>query len=656
VNLFRKLLGAGLPLALLALPLLAAPREQATDRVIIKWAAATEPDAEPIQLGALGNRIGHRLALTRKIGGEFALLRLEREYSGTEMTAVLTALRADPRIAIAEPDRRVHIQAYVPNDPLFAGQWYLKSIQLAGIRADAAWDITKGGNTAASSPVVVAVIDSGVRFDHPDLRTAASGGKLLPGFDFVSGDSGGIFATANDGNGWDTNPEDPGDFISAADLASGPFAGKGCGANNDNSTPTSSSWHGTRTAGMIGADSDNAQGIAGTGFNIRVVPVRALGKCGGYDSDVLAAMYWSAGMSIPPPLVSGTPIVNPNPAQIINMSLGGTGPCSATYTEAVRDITARGVLIVVSAGNEGSAVDSPANCAGTLAVAGLRHVGTKVGYSNLGPEVGISAPAGNCVNLSGPCLFSLDTATDLGSQNPAGPGYTDQIRFNVGTSFSSPLAAGTAGLMKAVNPSLTPALIISRIRATARAFPVTSDTVPLPPMCQLPGTTVQNNECLCNTQVCGAGMLDAGAAVTEALRPAVLAKATGEVGIGRTLTLDGAQSGAATGRTISSFAWTVTSTSGGAATPTISAANQSIATVVSPSTGAFVVQLLVTDSQGATGTASITVTAASTGSTSPPPTPIPPPRSGGGELSIALLLSLMAMLGIALPRRFRARK
>ncbi len=123
---------------------------------------------------------------------------------------------------------------------------------------------------------------------------------------------------------------------------------------------------------------------------------------------------------------------NPTPAQIINMSLGGTGPCSSMYATAVQDITAHGVLIVVSAGNEGAAVDSPANCAGALGVAGLRHIGTKVGYSNLGSEVGIAAPAGNCVNITpgSPCLFSLDTTTNDGLTTPGGSTYTNQFNSN----------------------------------------------------------------------------------------------------------------------------------------------------------------------------------------------------------------------------------
>src|SRR6202051_2731892 len=129
-----------------------------------------------------------------------------------------------------------------------------------------------------------------------------------------------------------------------------------------------------------------------------------------------------------------------------------------------------GVLIVASAGNGGSTVDEPANCPGVLAVAGLRNVGTKVGYSSFGPEVAVSAPAGNCVNSSG-CWRSIDTTYNTGLKLPAVNSYTDQINSNLGTSFSAPIVSGIAALMRAVNANLTPAELIARIKSSASAFP-----------------------------------------------------------------------------------------------------------------------------------------------------------------------------------------
>ena len=630
---------------------LAAPATS-TDRVIVKWreASSTTRIADD-KVAALAERRGRRLAAGRVIGGGMSVVKLDRERTGAELDAVIADLRSDPAVELVVPDRRVKALAYTPNDPLFStGQWYLKAAQPSAIRADAAWDVSKGGVTPATSPVVVAVLDTGVRANHPDLV-----GKLVPGFDFVN-----LPAAAADGDGWDADPADEGDFISAADLASGPFSGHNCGGGTNEDQPTDSSWHGTRVAGMIAANTDNGAGVAGTGFNIRVQPVRVLAKCGGFNSDVLAGMYWAAGMSPPPGLLntgSGgvLPPVNANPAQIINMSLGSSDACDAMYTTAVSDITAHGVLIVASAGNDGKDVGSPANCPGVMAVAGVRHVGTKVGFSDLGPAVALSAPGGNCVNTApgSPCLFSLDTTTNSGKTTPGANTYTDQLNPNVGTSFASPLAAGVAGLMKAVNPSLTPAALVARMKASARPFLTTSDTVPAPPACHLPtgSTDVQNTECICNTQVCGAGLLFASGAVNEALRPIAVAAVTGTLRAGNTVSLDGSASGVATGRT-GTYQWSVVSATSGASPPAITNAAQSVASVPVQANGTVLLRLTVTDNLGATDSAdvSIVMAAASSGGTT---TTSPPPSTstGGGGAYSWLLLLLSGGLLIARRRR-----
>jgi serine protease len=637
-------------LALLPTTVLAATRAAPvdTDRVIIKWRstpASIEARADERARG-LAARVGRALAPGRDVGNQISVLHLAARQRGEQLEATLAALRADPAVQFAVPDRRMRIRAYAPTDPLFSQaythgsnnyplQWYLTGSQTASIHADSAWDISRGGAAAATSPVVVAVIDTGVRPNHPDLA-----GKLLPGFDFVSD-----AAVANDGDGWDTDPSDPGDFISAEDLASGPLSGHDCGGGDDSDQPIASSWHGTRVAGLVGASTDNGVGMAGAGFNIRVLPVRALGKCGGFQSDVLAAMYWAAGFGTragwqPPVAVirdAGLWRDNPNqhPAQIINMSLGAVGACDEVYRLVVQEITSIGVLIVVSAGNEGDAVDSPANCPGALGVAGLRHAGTKVGYSNLGPEVGIAAPAGNCL-LSGagdPCLFALTTTTNSGTTTPLDDNYSTPFTPTYGTSFSSPLAAATAGLMKAVNPALTPQLLVSRIRATARAFPTTSSTTTT--LCTVPttGAAPQNIECICTTATCGAGMLDAAA----------LAQVIGSVRVGSTLTLDGSASAASTGRSIASQSWTVESVTGGAATPTVVNAAQLVASVAAPSQGSITLRLTITDNLGASDSARLTI-AASGDITSEAPPPQDGVSRGGGSVNLWLLALCMLLL------------
>jgi serine protease len=493
------------------------------DRVIVQWRSAPANAGPAIpatqaSMQALTSRNGRGLARGWNIGGNLSVLQLAQPQRGNELAATLAALRADPEIALAAADQRVRAHAYTPNDPLYANdQWYLQGTQVSAIRANQAWDITRGGSSPATAPVVVAVLDSGVRFDHPDLA-----GKLLAGWDFVS-----TADVGNDGDGWDADPSDPGDFLTAEDLANPPFLGSDCGEGDDSDQPVLSSWHGTKVAGLIAAASDNGIGVAGAAFHVRVLPVRVLGRCGGYVSDVIAGMYWAAGLSPPPPVLQWPlPPVNPTPARILNMSLGNESPCvvgddsAEMYRAAVRQITEHGVLIVASTGNSGAAVGTPAGCPGVLAVAGLRHAGTKVGYSNLGPETGIAAPAGNCVNIGvgDPCLFALTTTTNLSLGAPGANGYSSALQQpTTGTSFSAPLAAATAALMLSVNPDLTPAQLIQHIRNSARPFPLSSDSSPQPPVCQLPAVApLQDRECICTTQVCGAGMLDTHAAVLAA--------------------------------------------------------------------------------------------------------------------------------------------
>ncbi len=115
---------------------------------------------------------------------------------------------------------------------------------------------------------------------------------------------------------------------------------------------------------------------------------------------------------------------------------------------------------------------------GVIAVAGLRHAGTKVGFSDLGPEIALSAPAGNCVNIgvNDPCLYPILTTANPGTTVPVphaagGSTYTDSFNASIGTSFSAPLVAGTAALMLSAQPALSPTAVRSLLQATARPFP-----------------------------------------------------------------------------------------------------------------------------------------------------------------------------------------
>jgi serine protease len=565
-------------------------------RVIVKFrnraaAARIEGSGASDAARALAARARVALRAGRTLPAGLEALALDPASSGEPFAAQLERLRADPEVEFVERDERRFVHA-LPNDPLFSGQWYLtaRADAPSAIDAEAAWDSSVG-----SRGVVIAIVDTGVLLDHPDLGRAAAGGRVLPGYDFISDT-----ATANDGDGRDRNPTDSGDWVTQAESTSGPFAG--CDVRD-------SSWHGTRVAGILGAHTNNAQGVAGVTWDPWILPVRALGKCGGRDSDILDALAWAAGLSVP-----GVPD-NPYPAKVANLSLGSSGPCIQSYRAVIDALAARGVLVVVSAGNEGGPVSSPANCPGVASVAALRHAGTKVGFSNLGLEVTIGAPGGNCVNIQAglPCLFSIDTTSNTGTTSPATHTYTNQTNVNVGTSFSAPIVSGIAGLMAAANGNLGAAQLIARLREGATTpFPVSAD--PTVPTCHVPLTPsdLQVLECNCTTDTCGAGMASAVGALAAAERPIAALAVPSSVAAGALLTLSGAGSAAACGRTLADYSWTVLGGPGA-----VSSTTGPTTTVFAPATGTLVVRLTVTDDAARTDSALVTITATSAATTAP---------------------------------------
>ena len=548
-------------------------REDSAESAAVK---KTDPlaaaSAHKLRASTAARRAGLVLAESREIAGGMQAIKVRTTSSRDTLGSTLARLRADPTVEYAEPDYRRRVHA-VPNDPIFqSSQWHLKNDASTPSAIDAvgAWDVTQGADD-----LVVAVIDTGVRFDHPDLKRMDVGGRLLDGYDFITD-----VTAANDGNGRDADASDPGDWCPQPPASD-------------------SSWHGTRVSGIVGALTDNATGVAGITWRGRILPVRGLGKCGGSDSNLIQAMLWAAGVP-----VSGVPD-NPTPAKVINMSFGSQGSCPASWRDAISQVVARGTLMVVSAGNKGGPVNSPANCPGVAAVAAIRHLGTKVGFSSVGPEIALSAPGGNCVNEIGPCLFSIDTTTNSGITTPGSNTYTDQNHFNVGTSFSAPIVAGIAALMASVNGGLDSAQLIDRLQSSARPFPRSSD--PTVADCHVPTSASDTQlECNCTTATCGAGMANARGAVVEALRPVAVATANpSTAAAGQTVSLDGSASAASTGRSIVAYAWTVVTSTGPA--PVIANADTPTASFTTTDTGALTVRLTVTDDQGAQDSADISV-------------------------------------------------
>ena len=190
-----------------------------TDRIIVKWRAtatiASDTGApRTAALQSVPALAGVQVRSTARIAPRIELLRLQQPMSAADLQQTLARLSSDPAVEYAVPDRRRLPHMVVPSDSLFSGQWYLQAAQLSAIRASSAWDTTMG-----SAGTVIAVLDTGVRFDHPDLGHAEQGGRLLPGYDFIDGESATSFLIANDGNGRDPDPSDPGDWVDASDSA-----------------------------------------------------------------------------------------------------------------------------------------------------------------------------------------------------------------------------------------------------------------------------------------------------------------------------------------------------------------------------------------------------------------------------------------------------
>ena len=388
--------------------------------------------------------VDHRMG----IGADVVRLGGKLDFKGAE--DFMNRLRRDPSVKYAEIDRILK-PTFAPNDPLYTGnasfnQWHYYE-STGGINLPSAWDLATG------SGVVVAVIDTGITA-HPDLDA-----NIVAGYDFIT-----LPTTSNDLDGRDANPSDPGDWVVADECPSDPAA-------------SNSSWHGTHVAGTIAAVTNNAIGVAGVAFNAKVMPLRVLGKCGGSTSDIDDAIVYAAGGTVAG--AGGLPITNANPVEVINMSLGGAGSCSASSQAAINYAISRGVVVVVAAGNDNLDASGfePANCNGVVVVGATQRAGARSSYSNFGPAVDVSAPGGGDGN------YVLSTFNH-GTTVPTTSGYAGYS----GTSMAAPHVAGTVALMQSRSVA-SPSVVESVLKSTARALPA-----PCP-------------------EGCGAGIINAAAAL-----------------------------------------------------------------------------------------------------------------------------------------------
>ncbi len=403
---------------------------------------------QALQTTALNQATGMALTYVRELADRSMVVRLPQTLTDAELEHVLAKIAGLPDVLVVEPDVRVYPQV-TPNDPRYGEQWHYFAPTAGnyGANLPGAWDITTG-----AAGVTVAVLDTG-QLNHADLA-----GRMVAGYDFISD-----VTTANDGNGRDANPADPGDWCNGSD----------------------SSWHGTHVAGTIGANSNNGVGVAGVNWTSKIQHVRVLGSCGGNISDIADAIRWAAGLNVP-----GAP-VNATPAKVLNLSLGGAGSCGATIQNAIDAAVNAGSVVVVAAGN--SSLDAadfqPANCNNVITVGATNRDGNLASYSNYGAVVEIAAPGGETdfFSSSNGVLSTLNAGTTT-------PG-ADNYAFYQGTSMATPHVAGIVSLMLSVKPTLTPAQVVALLQMSATAFPGGSS---------------------CNTSNCGAGIINAAAAVAVA--------------------------------------------------------------------------------------------------------------------------------------------
>ncbi|MBL8557968.1 MAG: S8 family serine peptidase [Hyphomonadaceae bacterium] len=332
--------------------------------------------------------------------------------------------------APANPGAEIVATGALPNDPLYAFQWGLRprgtgaGQSPGGAGFESFWTSARQVGRRA---VRVAVIDTGIELAHPDMRSNAN---IAPGIDLVTD-----YDRAGDGDGIDRDPNDVGDA---------------CGAGKENS------YHGTHVAGTVGAAVTNdKRGVAGGAWNVTIVPIRAIGRCGGELEDIVNAIRWAAGVA-PAVTEGGEQIVNANPADIINMSLSVQIPCPASMQSAIDAAVARGAVIVVAAGNKSNAVANyaPANCRNVITVAANDARGGLAFYSNFGPGIDVLAPGGDVFADSDGdgrpdgVLSTRTTTKDCYDPETRQAAQTCHYGFLQGTSMAAPHVAAALALLQ----------------------------------------------------------------------------------------------------------------------------------------------------------------------------------------------------------------
>lgn len=466
----------------------------------LNTAAARSGLDRPARAGsAPAKRLG--VSYLRKLATGSELVRTSRRLDRVEAKALMAQIAADPAVAYVAPDvmrravRDIKAPAklkgplvFTPSDTYYANyQWDLKApdgtntvngvANRGGTNVNSAWDIADGNG------VVIAVLDTGLT-THVDVNSSL----IDDGYDFI---------TDSFVSGRATDDRAPGGYDLGDWTTEEPWLSQCTDASNP---PSDSSWHGTHVASTAGAElTNNGAGMAGIAYNAQVLPVRVLGHCGGYDSDINDAIVWAAGGHI-----DGVPD-NTHPAQVINLSLGGGGACPASdpQAEAIAMANSLGAAVVVSAGNSNAdaANYSPASCPGAITVASTGITSKRAFYSNYGATVEIAAPGGGVYPNDG---SSGSPVNDGFIWQALNSGLTTPVANDsdyggyAGTSQAAPHVTGIIALMQGARLDagmalMTPTEVLAALQSTAYAPIVTP------------------------TQSIGAGIVDAKAAVDKAI-------------------------------------------------------------------------------------------------------------------------------------------
>lgn len=407
-------------------------------------------------------RVGGRaLSLVRSL----ALARVQLYNAGSvsqnETLRLAQSIGTRSDVEWAEPNY-IRFPLAAPTDPLYDRQWHYRAMNLEN-----AWDITTG-----SPNTVVAVVDTGMLWagdsdpkTHPDLA-----GRVVGGYDFISDP-----AVANDGDGRDPDGYDVGDNAQAG---------------------AQPSYHGSHVGGTIAAATNNGIGGAGVNWKAKLLNIRVLGVGGGSTTDIVEGTLWAAGFP-----VAGVPN-NPNPASVLNLSLGGDGPCGQFEQAAYTQIKNANKVVVVAAGNENENVNkpkTPANCQDVITVGATGPTGQRAPYSNFGPRVDVMAPGGD----------TGEVITVGGQDYPAGvlstirnvASNTFVYEFQQGTSMATPHVAGLVSLMYGLKPNLSFDQVLTILKATSRKLSAQ----------ECNGA----NQTTLTADDCGAGSVDAAKALVE---------------------------------------------------------------------------------------------------------------------------------------------